>query len=147
VTQTPSPWQPLYTITSAIARGLMTIEAARAVIAHTPLSPVAKLADVFTAAQNEALQYAEQGIVAEPELIRKLDHRARTVLALFAQYEQITADQIATTLGIAPRTARTLAQSWVNEGWLVILNPSNRRRTYGLSAVYRPFIGCLSASE
>lgn len=33
-------WQPRYVITSAIARGLMTIEAARAVVENTPLSPV-----------------------------------------------------------------------------------------------------------
>jgi Fic family protein len=32
-------WQPRYTLTPAIARGLMEIEAARAVVAHTPLPP------------------------------------------------------------------------------------------------------------
>jgi len=90
---------------------------------------------------EEALHSAEQGVMTEPEIIRKLDHRARTVLALFAQHEQITVAQIAASLGIAIRTARTLAQAWVDEGWLVVMNTSNRKRTYGLSAVYRPFIG------
>ena len=32
-------WQPRYTITPAIARGLMEIEAARAVVENTPLPP------------------------------------------------------------------------------------------------------------
>lgn len=99
------------------------------------------LASVFRAVQEEALHSAEQGVMTEPEIIRKLDHRARTVLALFAQHEQITVAQIAASLGIAIRTARTLAQAWVDEGWLVVMNTSNRKRTYGLSAVYRPFIG------
>lgn len=37
----PSPlWQPRYTLTPAIARGLMAIEAARAVVETTPLPPV-----------------------------------------------------------------------------------------------------------
>lgn len=79
------------------------------------------LATVFTAAQEEALHYATQGIVTEPEFIRKLDHRARTVLAHFAHHEQITVAQIALTLGIAIRTARTLTQTWVDEGWLYSL--------------------------
>ena len=33
-------WQPRYTLTPAIARGLMTIEAARAVVETTPLPPM-----------------------------------------------------------------------------------------------------------
>ena len=36
---TPSIWQPRYTLTSGIARGLMVIEAARAVVENTPLPP------------------------------------------------------------------------------------------------------------
>lgn len=37
---TPPPtWQPRYTLTPAIARGLMAIEAARAVVETTPLPP------------------------------------------------------------------------------------------------------------
>ena len=36
---TPSIWHPRYTITPAIARGLMEIEAARAVVENTPLPP------------------------------------------------------------------------------------------------------------
>ncbi|MBK7780823.1 MAG: hypothetical protein IPJ58_08675 [Ardenticatenia bacterium] len=36
----PSPiWQPQYALTPAIARGLMAIEAARAVVETTPLPP------------------------------------------------------------------------------------------------------------
>lgn len=35
-------WTPQYTLTSAIARGLMQIEAARALVDHTPLSPAAE---------------------------------------------------------------------------------------------------------
>jgi Fic family protein len=35
-------WTPKYTLTPAIARGLMQIEAARALVDHTPLSPAAE---------------------------------------------------------------------------------------------------------
>jgi Fic family protein len=36
-------WTPKYTLTPAIARGLMQIEAARALVDHTPLSPAAEV--------------------------------------------------------------------------------------------------------
>jgi Fic family protein len=36
-------WTPQYSITPSIARGLMQIEAARALVDHTPLSPAAKV--------------------------------------------------------------------------------------------------------
>ena len=37
-----APWQPRYTLTPAMARGLMEIEAARTAIEHTPLPPAAE---------------------------------------------------------------------------------------------------------
>jgi len=43
---------------------------------------VRSLADVFTLAKEEAIRYAQMGIPAEPEELRRLDHRARTVLGL-----------------------------------------------------------------
>jgi hypothetical protein len=36
---TPAPWTPIYTLTPAIARGLMTIEAAKAVVSEIPIPP------------------------------------------------------------------------------------------------------------
>jgi Fic family protein len=38
----PNPWQPRYTLTPVMARGLMEIEAIRTAIAHTPLPPAAE---------------------------------------------------------------------------------------------------------
>jgi hypothetical protein len=38
-----------------------------------------------------------------------------------------------------------LLNKWVKDGWLVIANPSNRKRAYGLSAIYRQYIDRLSA--
>ncbi|MFZ2410409.1 MAG: Fic family protein [Candidatus Methanoperedens sp.] len=103
------------------------------------------LAGVFTAAKDEALRYSARGVPAEPEELRRLDHRARTVLALFTKAEQVTTSQVAATLGLSERMARLLLNTWVKNGWLVIANPSNRKRAYGLSAIYRQYIDSLSA--
>ena len=99
------------------------------------------LRDVFVAAREEALSLAEQGVQAEPEEMRLLDHRARVVLALFNRTDRITTHQVAQALGLSPRMARVLLHDWVDAGWLEIADPSNRKRAYGLSAKYRQYIG------
>ncbi len=102
---------------------------------------VCLLARVFTQAKEEALRLGETGIVCEPEKLRRLDHRARMVLALFAKKDFITAKDAAAPLGLSDRMMRILMQQWVKDGWLVVVNLSNRKRLYGLSAIYRQFVG------
>jgi Fic family protein len=103
------------------------------------------LSEVFTSAREEALHLAIEGVPSEPEELRRLDHRARVVLALFDQANQITTAQVAEALGLSPRMARVLLRDWVNAGWLEVVEASNRNRTYGLSATYRQYIGNASA--
>ena len=76
----------------------------------------------------------------EPEALRRLDHRARTVFGLFAKEETITAPDVAGELGLSERMARNLLVDWVKDGWLEVTNPSRRARAYGLSAAYRQYL-------
>ncbi len=99
------------------------------------------LAEVFALARDEALELSAQGVRVEPDEVRRLDHRARVVLALFNRTDQITTAQVAVALGLSPRMARVLLHDWVEEGWLEVADPSNRNRAYGLSAIYRQYIG------
>jgi Fic family protein len=103
------------------------------------------LATVFSTAKEEALEVAKQGIVAEPEALRRLDPRARVVLGLFMRQQRITASAVASALGLSDRMARVLLHEWVAEGWLTVAEASRRARAYELSAIYRQFIGNLSA--
>lgn len=106
------------------------------------------LVRVFAAAQEEAERYVDQRDVREliePEDLRRLDHRARAILALFAGAETITSAQVAGSLGLSGRTARLLLHGYVADGWLLVANPSNRRRAYALSASYRQYVAALSA--
>jgi Fic family protein len=50
-------WTPQYNLTSAIARGLMQIEAARALVDHTPLSPDAE-AELRSRARMRAAHFS-----------------------------------------------------------------------------------------
>ncbi|MCX6064618.1 MAG: Fic family protein [Chloroflexi bacterium] len=106
---------------------------------------VGLLADVFRVAKEEALSMKDAPIDPEPEVLRRLDHRARMVLGLFAKQETITATQVAETLGLSERMVRNLMLGWVRDGWLVVADDSRRKRAYELSAIYRQYIGSLSA--
>lgn len=79
-----------------------------------------------------------------PEALRRLDHRARVVLGLFAGKETITAPVVAKELGLSERMARNLLKGWAEDGWLEVTNPSRRARAYRLSEKYRQYIGSLS---
>lgn len=106
---------------------------------------ISTLAAVFEAVRLSAQKCAVEGLEDEPDDLRRLDHRARVVLGLFAGKETITAPQVASELGLSERMARNLLKDWVEDGWLEVTNPSRRARSYSLSAKYRQYIGSLSA--
>jgi Fic family protein len=102
---------------------------------------VALLAQVFAEARDEALRHTGKGLSHQPPEPRSLDRRARTVLALFAQKDRITAQDVAAALGLSTRMVRILLNKWADDGWLLIADTSNRGRAYTLSESYRQFIG------
>jgi len=106
---------------------------------------ISTLAAVFEAVRLSAQKCAVEGLEEEPEDLRRLDHRARVVLGLFAGKDTITAPQVASELGLSERMARNLLKDWVEDRWLEVTNPSRRARSYSLSAKYRQYIGSLSA--
>ncbi|MDO8588728.1 MAG: Fic family protein [Armatimonadota bacterium] len=101
---------------------------------------IATLADVFESARQEAVNYAQSAPAPEPEELRRLDRRARVVLALFSRQEEITSGDVAQTLGLSDRMARLLLAEWVVAGWLVICDPSRKGRKYALSAPLRSYM-------
>jgi len=103
------------------------------------------LAHVFNATKDEALAHASREPLQEPEALQRLDQRARRVLSLFSRQEEISTREIAAVLALSQRMARVLAERWVKEGWLVIARKAHRTRAFTLSAVYRHYIGNLSA--
>ncbi len=100
---------------------------------------VSTLASVFSAARDEAIKCAQDGVTVEPEALRKLDHRARMVIALFSRQGKITSSDVAQALGLSDRMARVLLREWVGAGWLVVAGPSKRARSYALAAEYKQY--------
>jgi hypothetical protein len=61
----PASWSPRYTLTPAVTRALPEIEAARAVVAHTPLSPAAE-AELRHQARRYALSARYRQVIGNP---------------------------------------------------------------------------------
>ena len=98
------------------------------------------LAKVFQQARDEAVGMVGKKGAVEPEKLRQLDHRARMVIALFAKRDRIAVKDIAGKLGLSDRMARNIVSGWVEDGWLEVLDESNRARAYGLAKEYRKFV-------
>ncbi|MBF0483110.1 MAG: Fic family protein [Candidatus Omnitrophica bacterium] len=99
------------------------------------------LAKVFQQARDEVLRAGGENILVEPQEFRSFDHRARIVIALFVKKDQIAVKDIAQSLGLSERMARVLVSGWVKDGWLEVLNESNRARVYGLVKKYKKLVG------
>lgn len=104
------------------------------------------LAAVFNSVWEEAQRHSQKAPVRQPGSWKRLDRRARAMLALFSDRELIKTMEIASALGLSQRMVRVLARQWISQGWLVAAGSGNRNRAYGLSAIYRKYLDRLSAS-
>ncbi len=75
----------------------------------------------------------ESGTKDLTPILRELDVKQRKILQLFETQKTITSNDIAEFFNFAPRTARKLAQDWVEEGFLIMTNHSKKARKYQLS--------------
>lgn len=82
----------------------------------------------------------EQNVPDQSELLRKLDPRQRKALDIFAESAIITRSQLGNLFGFAPRTAAKLCAQWVENGFLEIVDPSNKARKYRLAEQYEKII-------
>lgn len=105
---------------------------------------VSTVSEVFEAAKQEAVKHAETAPAPEPDQFRRLDRRARLVLALFLHQEHITSAEVAQTLGLSARMSRVLLADWVAAGWLIVADPSRKGRQYALAHDLRLHLGVVT---
>lgn len=74
------------------------------------------------------------------DVLRTLDPKQRKALELFKRYEVVTSKQIGELFGFKTRTNSTLCKKWVAAGFLKIVDPSNKARTYKLATAYKNLI-------
>lgn len=85
-------------------------------------------------------QATTEGTRCQSTLLRKLDPKQRKVLALFQAFETVTSKQIGEIFGFKARTSAQLCKNWVENGFLKIVDSSNKSRKYKLSKPYQKLI-------
>jgi Fic family protein len=84
------------------------------------------------------MQEAEyKGLRDQSDEIKKLDPKQRKALELFQEFHVVTARQIGALFGFKPRTSAQLCKNWVEDGFLEIVDFSNKGRKYRLSKRYK----------
>lgn len=73
-------------------------------------------------------------------LLRKLNPKQRRALELFSDFETVTARQVGELFHFKPRTSAQLCRDWVETGFLEIVNPSNRNRSYKIGKQFEVLV-------
>ncbi len=100
----------------------------------------AGMAESFDKIHRQAQKAAKAGQQDFSPILRDLDPRQRKVLSLFVHSTRITTREIATCLNISTRAASAWCQKWVNDGFLRIMNPAKRNRSYALGKQYESLV-------
>ncbi len=87
---------------------------------------------VLTQMQKAGLR----GEVDQSQLLRSLDSKKRKALVLFKEQSDVTAKEIGDLFQLKPRSRALLCQTWVEEKFLEVANPSKKARTYRLALPY-----------
>ena len=76
----------------------------------------------------------------QSDLIRTLDPRQRKTLSLFQEFETITSRQIGDLFEVKPRTSAQICSTWVKNGFLEVVDTSNKGRKYRLARRYEGLV-------
>ena len=97
------------------------------------------MADSFESVKQRTLEAAGRGEQDRSAMLRRLNPRQRKSLELFRKNDTITSHQIGLLFGISDRAARNLISSWVETGFLIVVDPAKKSRRYGLGLEFKPF--------
>ncbi len=90
----------------------------------------------FQKVEAQARAEAGRGSSDQTRVLRRLDARQRSALELFERSQEVKAKEIGDLFGLQPRAAAVLCQGWVEDGFLIVSNPSKKLRRYRLAAEY-----------
>jgi Fic family protein len=94
----------------------------------------------FCAGMVQSFESVKKAATSEPrkrdisQQMRLLNKQQQVALSLFEKATTITSHDIAAFFNLKPRTARHLCHEWVEDGFLIILNASKKKRRYGLNS-------------
>jgi Fic family protein len=96
----------------------------------------AGMADSFESVRRRAQEAADRGMKDDSPALRRLDPRQRRALELFRRSVVITSRDVEGLFGVSQRTARNILSSWMSGGFVLVVDPSRKSRSYRLSPEY-----------
>ncbi len=96
----------------------------------------AGMADSFESVRRRAREAADRGMRDDSAALRRLDPRRRRALELFRRSVVITSRDVEGLFGVSQRTARNILSSWVSGGFVLVVDPARKSRSYRLSPEY-----------
>ena len=96
----------------------------------------AGMADSFESVRRRAREAADRGMRDDSAALRRLDPRQRRALELFRRSVVITSRDVEALFGVSQRTARNILSSWVGGGFVLVVDPARKSRSYRLSPEY-----------
>jgi predicted HTH transcriptional regulator len=90
--------------------------------------------------RKRAQEAADTGAGDESARLRNLDPRQRKALALFRRSDVVTSRDVQALFTISQRTARNLLGLWVENGFVIVLDPAKKSRKYGLADRFKELI-------
>lgn len=94
------------------------------------------MANAFEDVIKYMIEANQRGTSDQSTLLKKLDLRQRKAILLFKEYETITSRQVSELFGFKQRTGSALCASWVKNGFLEVVDASNKGRKYKLANIY-----------
>ena len=76
---------------------------------------------------------ADRGTKDDSAALRRLEPRDRRALELFRRLVVITSRDVEALFGVSQRTARNILSSWVKGGFVLVVDPARKSRSYRLS--------------
>ncbi|MGB0979484.1 MAG: Fic family protein [Croceimicrobium sp.] len=87
----------------------------------------------FSSVRKEVEKYKSLPQVDQVKKIRELRPMQKQVLSLFEKSKEVSLQEIADHLGVSSRAVYRNLKEWIEMDFVVIINPSKKGRTYGLS--------------
>ncbi len=84
--------------------------------------------------QEQIERLSDAGVPDQRAILRELSNEQRQILTLFASKAELSAGEIGGFFGVKPQRARQICREWVKQGFIVVANASDRRRSYRLAA-------------
>lgn len=98
------------------------------------------MADSFAKIRGRAEEAERRGEPDQATRLRELTPQQRNALSLFARVRTVSSNDIATFFRIGTRAASAVCIAWVREGFLVIADPSKKKRRYRLAELYEQLL-------